>query len=670
MVSKYWLLIVSLVSLAALAVPGCSSGDVAGPPVLPGASPTETATATPAASPTPTATPSLPVLMGTPVPMPAEPITPDNVDRLQQLAVWGRGGAKQMTYSPDGRFLAVGSTAGLWLHDAKTLDLLRFRLTNAPVEIMTFLPDNETIMAQAGGNTILRWNATNGEDWGSWEVGARELKSVAFGPDGKTLASALEDGQIGIWEIESGRLLRTMAGDPDDLTKSLAYSPDGALLASNTFDCVVKIWDAQTGNLWQSMQGEKCDSISPYLESNVVFSPDGQLLASVWDTKVLVWKASTGKLLRTLDGPAWLWGLSFSPDGKQLAAGSYDATVKLWRIADGELTHTITGTDRINALSFSTDGKTLGTVAGVKVGLWDVETGLLIKKLDEYAGQSIISLAAGPDNTLFTGHLDGNIHQWDIASGQVVKTLPGHTSPVTKLILSTDGSTLVSGEEESMDVRIWDPVTGQMLRTFSALSLPFSSLAVSPNGQLLATGDASSAIYLLSAQAGEELHLLGLPIRHTEGLTFSPDSTRLLSSTGGNLNLWQVDTGELVKYLGLGAYAFSPNGRTVITGVEKPDGVMSIWDASTGKLSSTMTITPYAGMNELHISPNGRLWASTINTNRPGDGIFHLWNAQTGHLLRATNAPSLQRIFFTPDGKFLILEFWDGVIQLWGILPE
>jgi len=626
-------------------------------------------TPTPAASPTPTAALTLPVLAGTPVPLPAEPITPDNVDRLQLLAMWGRGGAKQMAYSPDGRFLAVGSTAGLWLYEAETLKLLRFKLTTAPVEIMTFLPDNETIMAQAGGNTILRWNATNGEDWGSWEVGARELKSVAFGPDGKTLASALEDGQIGILEIGSGRLLRTMTGDPDDLTKSLAYSPDGALLASNTFDCVVKIWNVQTGDLWQSMQGDKCDSISPYLESNVVFSPDGQLLASVWDTKVLVWEASTGKLLRNLDGPAWLWGLSFSPDGKQLAAGSYDATVKLWRIADGELMCTITGTDRINALSFSAGGKTLGTAAGINIGLWDVETGLLTKKLEEYAGQSIISLAVGPDNTLFTGHLDGNIRQWDIASGQVVKTLPGHTSPVTKLILSTDGSTLVSGEEESMDVRIWDPVTGQMLRTFSALSLPFSSLAVSPNGQLLATGSNSSAISLFSVQTGKKLHLLSAGRRKTSDLEFSPDGTSLASSTEGQINLWQTETGKLLYKLGVGVPGFSIDGQ-IVFGVMLT-GKISVWNMVTGELVRTIQLDTDRLLNQVSFSPDQKLVvasARNIDTARPWDvGTLHLWEAGTGHLLRVIDVPPIENLYLSPDGKLLVLHT-GGTVQLWGVI--
>jgi|GEM_PF-3883150 len=97
----------------------------------------------------------LPVLAGTPVPLPREPITPDNVDQIQQLAMWGRGIAKHATFSPDGQTLAIGTTAGVWLHDAKTLELRRFILTDGEVMAMAFLADGQ-LMVQIGGWTIQR----------------------------------------------------------------------------------------------------------------------------------------------------------------------------------------------------------------------------------------------------------------------------------------------------------------------------------------------------------------------------------------------------------------------------------------------------------------------------------------------------------------------------------
>lgn len=108
---------------------------------------------------------TLPTLPGTPVPMSNEPITLDNLDQIQELAVWGKGRIKQLAYSPGGKILAVGTTAGIWLYDAETFELLRFIQTDSEILTMAFVPDSTTLTAHLegnligrGGKTIMRWN--------------------------------------------------------------------------------------------------------------------------------------------------------------------------------------------------------------------------------------------------------------------------------------------------------------------------------------------------------------------------------------------------------------------------------------------------------------------------------------------------------------------------------
>jgi WD40 repeat protein len=178
---KYWLLILGVVTLA---LTGCTRE-----PATPTA-PTEAAP-----SPTPAAALTLPALMGTPVPLPAEPITPDSVDRLQLLAMWGNGQVKDVTYSSDGTTLAIGTTAGVGLYDAQTLQVRRFIQANSSIVTMALWPDDQLVAYQED-NTISCWHTNTGELGGHWQVG----EMAVFSPNAQKVVAMLANGQIALWQ--------------------------------------------------------------------------------------------------------------------------------------------------------------------------------------------------------------------------------------------------------------------------------------------------------------------------------------------------------------------------------------------------------------------------------------------------------------------------------------
>ena len=158
------------------------------------------------------------------------------------------------------------------------------------------------------------------------------VNSVAFSPDGKTLASGAgsgllwsNDNTVRLWRVSDGKLLRTMEGHTN-WVRSVAVSPDGKTLASGSDDNTVRLWRVLGRKLLRTLEGHTNTVMG------VAFSPDGKTLASGSDdSTVRLWRVSDGKLLRTLEGHTnTVMGVAFSPDGKTLASGSADNTVRLW----------------------------------------------------------------------------------------------------------------------------------------------------------------------------------------------------------------------------------------------------------------------------------------------------------------------------------------------------
>ena len=227
--------------------------------------------------------------------------------------------------------------------------------------------------ATVSGVTRL-WNAANGTQVASvTNPASKGALSVAFSPDGKTLAVGDRNGRIYLWNAASGRLVATLTDPVSKGVNSVAFSPDGAALAAADANGFSYLWNVASGQV----KGVLADPVSKGVDS-VAFSPDGKTLA-VGDLngRGYLWEVATGHRGATLDDPTATGALSvaFSPDGGTLAVGDFSGGSRLWDLTTNKLILTIPepGGKAVGSVAFSLDGATLATGdAGGSAFLWHV----------------------------------------------------------------------------------------------------------------------------------------------------------------------------------------------------------------------------------------------------------------------------------------------------------
>ena len=211
------------------------------------------------------------------------------------------------------------------------------------------------------------------------------VSSVAFSPDGTTLASGSADQTIILWDVSDVQQPHAL-GQPlqghSDRVLSVAFSPDGTTLASGSYDKTIMLWDVSDPQQPRAL-GQPLKGHSSYV-SSVAFSPDGTTLASgSEDTTIRLWDVSNPQQPRPLGQPLKghkdsVLSVAFSPDGKTLGSGIKDSTIVLWDVSNSQprpLGQPLQGHSAdVKSVAFSRGGKTLASGSeDTTIILWDVD---------------------------------------------------------------------------------------------------------------------------------------------------------------------------------------------------------------------------------------------------------------------------------------------------------
>jgi WD40 repeat protein len=542
---------------------------------------------------------------------------------------------------------------------------------------VAFSPDGKTLASDSWDKTIRLWDVATSQPIGQPLTGHTDyVASVAFSPDGKTLASGSWDKTIRLWDVATGKSIsQPLTGHTDDVG-SVAFSPDGKTLASGSWDKTIRLWDVATGQpIGQPLTGHTEAVLS------VAFSPDSKTLASgSWDHTIRLWDVQTRKPIgKPLEEHiAVVSSVSFSPDGKTLASGSSDKSIILWDVATGQpIGKPLIGhTANVNSLAFSPDGRRLASGSDDKtIIIWNVAEGKSVgERLTGHTG-AVFSVAFNPDGKhLASGGVDPSIIFWNFEPGEPIgQPLTGQISSVASVAFSPDSKILAVGHDFfDHTIVLWDVATGQLIgQPLIGHTAAVLSVAFSPYGKTLASGSWDKTIRLWNVATGQPI---GQPfIGHTDGvmsMAFSPDGKTLASGSWDNtIRLWNVATGQPIGQpltghtLPVTSVAFSPDGQTLASGSR--DRTVRLWDVGTGKPIGKPLTGSEAEINSLAFSLDGK----TLGAGND----FHstdLWDVATGDWIGQLNTghtDHITSVAFSPDGQILASGSDDHSILLWDI---
>jgi WD40 repeat protein len=392
-----------------------------------------------------------------------------------------------LVFSRSGRRLASGSLDGTvrsWdVVQQSAIDTLE--VGTGPVTALAFHPAEQPegqTLAVAGQVPADGSAGDAAPDVQLWDLQARRggeplrghpggVASLAFAPDGKTLATGGADRTIKLWDYPPGReevSLRAHAGTPG----SISLSRDGRMLAwvsrgnqPGAPGTQLAVYDLVRGTYSAVLPGHggqlRC----------LALSPDGSLLASAAGgddepAELLVWEVATGRLVQALSTPAEsVMALAFHAGEKALASAGRDGSVKLWNIETGKARFEAKASIKpALALALSRDGRSLAVGGGSDghtgaIDVWDTATGTLQRSVE--TPEAVRSLAITPEGCMIAhAGTGGEVHLVDVPGGEVRAELAIGMKRVACIAFSPDGRTLaVAGS--SSGVKLWDVATVQ-----------------------------------------------------------------------------------------------------------------------------------------------------------------------------------------------------------------
>ena len=389
-----------------------------------------------------------------------------------------------------------------------------------------------------------------------WDVASGQIKhtlripywvdDVFFSSDVKRLVGSNHDSAW-IWNVSDGELEYSFQGYPyPDLGQPglqwLDMSKDGSILAARVEKIMIQVWEATTWTRKRLLRGHTA------VVCSIKFTPSNKLLSLSHDSTIRVWDVETGyteHIIRLNDEEPKA-GMLLSPDGEQLAWFGYWGGVQVRETATWEVTYEFRKTYKLKYLTFSPTGRKLACVESF-VGI------------EWYEPEAIIR--------------DGTVSVWDLATGPAESSAKLHSTYISVLTFSPDGTMLASAARADKSVRIWSVATGQMEKVLGH-SYDVEILVFSPNGDMLASTSLEAYTICVWDLTTDEIKLT---LKGNSDLVkVSYEILHDLDFASVNVWVWNLTTGEVLR--------LKPGKKPVSSSVHNAP---TVWDETTDQTEDT-----------------------------------------------------------------------------------
>ena len=561
--------------------------------------------------------------------------------------------------SPEATRLAIATTIGIWLYDSGTYQEIALLAAHQP-----------------------------------------SCSSLAFSPDGKTLAAGTEDGKFRLVDPQTGFEKATLAGHTGPISK-LIFTPDGETLISIGGDWrgdgTIQLWNAKT---WK----HRAKFEQKIVNNAITLSLNGGVLASGHSNEIGFWDIKTAKLITNITDKKFSYGsvntLTFSHNEEILAIGNNN-DIYLWDTKSQKIRAPLIGHEsNVSFLKFSPDSTILASASawytdqGTAIWLWDTTTAQHIATLLGHI-EGVRLFEFSPDSTTLASTSDDlTIRLWDMNTGKLKKSLTGHKADLFSFEFSSDGVNLI-GRGWDSTIHSWNLETGNYRNDFtgqtrlrttkfpqknSARITWYSPVVFSADKQTFHCANADNTIWVIDTNTGE------LKKKFT-GFTFTPYSVvfspdrRTLANAGPNntIHLWNMDTGMRKIVLkgnieNVRPIAFSSDGKMLASTGEES---IQLWDVKADTfnvvlkrslLEQAQRLVSYA-QDRAPIHSQGQLEnlaRSLRKMDKQSEQYRATLKGHTGHV---------EVVVFSPDGKTLAsggswsnaAQRYDSSIRLWDL---